>query len=229
MLDMTAVLDLIASQRLGDVRKLDLGSGPTPAPGYFGVDEDHSSRDVLQFNLASGVPWPFADGSIEALYSSHFIEHVRADVVAAYEFVTQDYTPGAYADFSARLRSHLHVHSAKPMVTARFMGLQDALCWVMDEAYRVTQPGGRFRLRWPSLKFEQTGELSVLPFIDPTHRRFIPLEMIELYFSKAGRAANLTTNYRIRCDWQLETQHQRTCGMGWEYDVTLVKPLAESD
>jgi len=57
--------------------RLDLGCGETPADGYEGVDKFAANAkhkvDLFQF------PWPWADGSVEALHSSHFLEHIPAD------------------------------------------------------------------------------------------------------------------------------------------------------
>lgn len=56
------------------VPRLDLGSGPTPAPGYIGVDKTWGDRRI-GFDLRNPI-WPWADESIEALRSSHLIEHL---------------------------------------------------------------------------------------------------------------------------------------------------------
>lgn len=55
--------------------KLDLGAGSNKRDGFHGVD-------ILPFEgkvdtvLDLRQPWPWADGSIEEAYSSHFIEHL---------------------------------------------------------------------------------------------------------------------------------------------------------
>lgn len=52
--------------------KLDLACGQTPKEGYTGVDKFCGDErvDLLVF------PWPFEDNSVDALYCSHFIEHI---------------------------------------------------------------------------------------------------------------------------------------------------------
>lgn len=68
--------------------KLDLGSGPTPRDGHLGIDVraypavPGQHDGVLSFPLDQGERWPFADESVEALYSSHLIEHLPATTVA---------------------------------------------------------------------------------------------------------------------------------------------------
>lgn len=65
--------------------KLDLGSGPKPRDGHLGVDLAAAPAvpgvhlGVIAFRLDGAAPWPFADASIDALYSSHLVEHLPAD------------------------------------------------------------------------------------------------------------------------------------------------------
>lgn len=55
--------------------KLDLGCGKNPREGFVGVD----SRDFGQPVKADlRKPWPWADGSVEEVHCSHFIEHLTA-------------------------------------------------------------------------------------------------------------------------------------------------------
>jgi SAM-dependent methyltransferase len=54
--------------------KLDLGCGPNKQPGYYGVDSIDFVGVDLVFDLTQ--PWPWADGSIEQVFSSHFYEHL---------------------------------------------------------------------------------------------------------------------------------------------------------
>lgn len=70
---------------------------------------------------------------------------------------------------------------------------KDRLLWFFDEAFRVIKPGGLFHLTWPALK-------STDAFRDPTHRRFIPLEMLH-YLSTEGRAAMGLQHYGATCNW----------------------------
>lgn len=59
--------------------KLDLGCGDNCRPGYQGVDiaplpQVRHVVDLFQF------PWPFRDASVKAVWSSHFVEHIPADL-----------------------------------------------------------------------------------------------------------------------------------------------------
>ncbi len=54
--------------------KLNLGAGPVRREGYLSVDLYHPDADV-KCDL-SRFPWPWPDGSVEAVNMSHFLEHV---------------------------------------------------------------------------------------------------------------------------------------------------------
>jgi hypothetical protein len=196
----------LSDEQLAGVVALDLGSGSAPEAGYLGVD----CRDfpgVLQFNLAAGDPWPFADGQMERLKSSHFIEHLPATQVV----VSEHWKPGAAE------------RSPGPTGYVKLCKLQDALCHFMDEAWRVTRLGGRFELRWPALVDRKEGYWCIGPFIDPTHRRFIPFETLPAYFSKAGRDANRIQSYDIACNWLPLSHHQRECAPGLVEEIAVLE------
>lgn len=205
---MDTLLAMKLYERLSHVRALDLGSGPNPKDGYHGIDLGPGSDRVLSYHLAHGKPWPFADDSIERLHSSHFIEHIEMRDVMAHEFVSG-------CPFE---------RSAAPTGMARSTRRQDALFWVMDEAYRVAQPGAEFVLRWPSLVQEATGHLNAIAFMDPTHRRFMPKETL-YYFNRAMRERLSVSQYAIACDWEIGDVQQIDLGMGYEYKAWLRKPV----
>lgn len=66
---------MATAQLLPSPPRLDLGSGPRPEPGYVGVDRLDAPH-LVRWDFRSGEPWPFATESIEALHSSHLIEHL---------------------------------------------------------------------------------------------------------------------------------------------------------
>src|ERR1700746_1738543 len=53
-------------------KKLNLGCGPNPRPGWINVDLFDSRAD-LQLDLRER--WPFADASVSHIYSEHVFEH----------------------------------------------------------------------------------------------------------------------------------------------------------
>jgi ubiquinone/menaquinone biosynthesis C-methylase UbiE len=60
--------------------KIDLGGGRTPKAGYTNIDNnlDHADITVDLDKVGTGeARLPFDDNSIEAVYSSHCLEHVR--------------------------------------------------------------------------------------------------------------------------------------------------------
>ena len=59
--------------------KLDLACSANKREGYLGVDyvetrDTDMVLDLLQF------PWPWQDSSVEAIHSSHFVEHIPHDI-----------------------------------------------------------------------------------------------------------------------------------------------------
>lgn len=78
---------------------VDLGSGATPPPGFVGIDLTCATKpstkmlldptwcdpgEVYEFDLVrplcddTAMGWPLADGSVDYLRASHFVEHVPA-------------------------------------------------------------------------------------------------------------------------------------------------------
>ncbi len=57
--------------------KLDLGCGPRKQPGFWGVDSIEFVGVDQVVDLTG--PWPWADDSIEEVFSSHFFEHLTND------------------------------------------------------------------------------------------------------------------------------------------------------
>lgn len=100
--------------------RLDLACGATPRPGFRGVDlyADGCERvDLLQF------PWPWADGSVDEVACSHFIEHI----------------PMCYVDEAGAF--HLVGGAGRVDLFLRFF----------DELYRVLKLGARVEILVPYL------------------------------------------------------------------------------
>jgi len=65
--------------------KLHLACGTNILPGWTNVDLEPQAASVIRADLTR--PLPFADGSVDVIYSEHFIEHIPKQ--AAYAFVGQ--------------------------------------------------------------------------------------------------------------------------------------------
>jgi len=57
------------------IRYLDLGCGADKKPSYFGIDVVKLKGVNMVYDLNKGIPFP--DNSIEKIYTSHFLEHVK--------------------------------------------------------------------------------------------------------------------------------------------------------
>jgi hypothetical protein len=163
--------------------KLDLGSGPTPAEGFEGVDRVAGAQH--NFDLTTGVPWPWPDNSIEALRCSHFIEHIPATDL----FVTE-WPDGSERGVTGAAPGEVPNDGDPP---GRWV---DALIFFFEQAYRVIVPGGCFEVIWPALKSEAA-------FQDPTHRRFIPPKQLA-YLNRDFRASQRLAFLGARCHWVVE-------------------------
>jgi hypothetical protein len=106
---------------MSDMIRLDLGAGARTREGFECVD---LLTGPYRIDLLNGQHWPWADSSVEELYSSHFIEHIAADDVE-YPY---------YDGIAVNVRK------------------QDRLFWFFDECFRVLKPGGVFTLVWPALQ-----------------------------------------------------------------------------
>lgn len=61
------------------MKKLDIGCGPNKREGFAGVDWYPFPGVDHIFDVANeGAPWPFEDGSVDEVFSSHFLEHLDA-------------------------------------------------------------------------------------------------------------------------------------------------------
>lgn len=100
---------------------LDLGAGQRPREGYEPVDLFTGPKRI---DLLNGERWPWRDSSVDAIYSSHFIEHIPADEVDTH----------VYDGIACRLVK------------------QDRLFWFFDECYRILKPGALIELAWPALQ-----------------------------------------------------------------------------
>lgn len=187
---------VLASPPAASVVKLDLGGGQSPKEGFASVDLNAPNPahrvDLFKF------PWPFADNSVEELHASHFIEHIplrdveEKDIsIASVEDIKKSGSMKSLGGMAASAISATLANRAAAI--EEFVG-KDMLFAFFDECYRILKPGGDLTCIWPSLRSNRA-------FQDPTHRRFIPLEML-MYLDPGWRKANKLDHYRVNCHFQ---------------------------
>jgi SAM-dependent methyltransferase len=153
--------------------RLDLGCGHRPRDGFEGVDLHSPSAkhkvDLFRF------PFPWADRSVEALLSSHFIEHLPARDVEERDLVLEG--------------------SGHREIRQEFIG-KDFLYAFMDECHRILAPGGTFLVIVPNQSWDGA-------YQDPTHRRFLNQNTF-LYFNRTQREQMGVDLYsRASCDFMI--------------------------
>lgn len=175
---------MLAQQRLPQPARLDLGSGPCPAPGYVGVDlcQADPGSCVIYCDLTNGQPWPFESESVEALRASHVIEHIPL---------------GRIVVGTTRVTRKIISPNREPItIRETIPSTQEAFFWFFDQAYRIARPGCRFELAWPHPQSDAADQ-------DPTHTRRIPAAMLH-YLSRDGRRALGVHHYPVGCNWVVE-------------------------
>ena len=121
-------------------------------------------------------PWPFEDSSVAELRACHFVEHIPLRDVEERDIA------------SAPVSS---------VLGESFIG-QDMLFAFFDECWRILVPDGWMYVIVPALRNSRA-------FQDPTHRRFIPLELFT-YLDAGGRKQLQVDHYRARCDFDSSVQ-----------------------
>lgn len=74
-------MDIVSYLRAHEVRCLQIGAGPTSAPGWLRTDLEPRPRGSVF--LDATVPFPIPDGSFDWIHSEHMIEHVPFEGGAA--------------------------------------------------------------------------------------------------------------------------------------------------
>jgi predicted SAM-dependent methyltransferase len=63
--------------------RLNIGAGPSPLEGWINADLAHPDDDSGVIMDAT-QPWPIPDGTVAAINSEHFLEHIDPDAAAFY-------------------------------------------------------------------------------------------------------------------------------------------------
>jgi len=184
------VTSTAGSERL----RLDLGSGPRPHDGFRGVDKVPGLTDFC-VDFDSGEPWPFEDGSVDELRSSHCIEHLSTVDAPVWEIWNPSpiVRESLFFDGPRSFRLSEEYRMRGGHLWKRTLRRKDTVLHFFDEAFRVIRPGGKFEVRWPSHQ-------NSMSYGDPTHRRFLSGALI-LYLNRQSRVLRGVEWYDVTCNW----------------------------
>ena len=182
---------------MGSMR-LDFGCGSHPKEGFEGVDVSLTLPIKHRVNLLV-FPLPWKDSSVDEIWCSHFIEHIPAR-----EVTDSDLHEWATA-------------APKSLGTSHAMLGQDMLLAFFDECWRILKPGGKITVVWPALQTSRA-------FKDPTHRRFMPLEMVD-YLSAEGRMRMGLTHYHAKCNFTSPASKHPQVANNWNDNVNYQTTL----
>jgi predicted SAM-dependent methyltransferase len=155
--------------------RYDLACGQSPKEGFIGVDL-HAPNPDLRFDLTK-FPWPLKDHSVDELHCSHYVEHIPCREVEERDLVAGGEAPTE--------------------VKKSFLG-KDHLFAFFDECWRILKPGSKMLVIVPCGRSNRA-------FQDPTHRRFIVVELF-FYLNHVWRAGNKLDHYRVNCNFGFSVQ-----------------------
>ena len=181
--------------------KLDLACGARCTPGHEGVDiapcegaqlGDGSGRhpDVKHVHNLLDFPWPFEDGSVDAIVCKHFVEHIPMLFWTSPNSLRTDeeYT-------KAQNEQDGFEDSLSPVQVSEES--IDLFLKFFDECYRILAPGGELKVETPQAHSNRA-------FQDPSHRRFLVPESY-LYLDREWRRQNGLEHaaYAVECDFPI--------------------------
>ena len=132
--------------------RVDLGCGGAKRDGYIGMD--HQAGPGVDHILdLTADPYPFADASVDAVYSAHFLEHIPEPNHVFREIgrickdgaLVEFWTPYAWSD-DAFLYGHIHLFTEAEWLH---------FCWSHRDLF-VSMLGGRWLLHSVVFVIEQS-------------------------------------------------------------------------
>lgn len=122
---------------------------------------------------------------------------IASDRVMLFDLISGERWPWEDNSIDALRSCHMIEHiPADEVAVGPGRLLTDRLVFFFNEAWRVAKPGALFDLIWPPLQSSRA-------FQDPTHRRFIPSELLD-YFNRETRDNGGLHHIGAECDWVIE-------------------------
>jgi len=168
------------------MKKLDLACGNNKkGADWIGVDVSKTSSVDIVHDL-NIYPWPFEDNSIDEIYCSHYIEHIKHDTIHV-DLLNAVNQSSNFEEFKEKLNED------------SFKRSKDGFIKFMNEAYRILKPEGKMTIiapYWSSLR--SSG--------DPTHVRLI-CDSTAWYLNKEWITNNKLEHYGIDCNFDCKISY----------------------
>jgi SAM-dependent methyltransferase len=136
---------------MGDVERLDVGSGGRHLPGYVSLDKDRATAPNVLHDIEV-VPWPFPDNSFDEVRAHHIFEHIHTEAKTRTMYEAwRILKPGGVLDFevpafpspeSVQDPGHLSFWHANSL-----MYYEDGNRFRNAYASRCSEPVPRFKIR----------------------------------------------------------------------------------
>jgi ubiquinone/menaquinone biosynthesis C-methylase UbiE len=156
---------LVSKKKAPAALKLDIGCGPNPREGFDGVDciKFPAVKHVVKLGSR---PLPFADDTVDEVYSAHFLEHLTQEERCF--FLNDLYRvmkPGATCTLVV---PHWASNRAYGDPTHKWPAISEMFFWYLDKKWRDTNAPHTDAKHWKQgydCDFEFTYVYSVHPLI----------------------------------------------------------------
>lgn len=161
--------------------KINLACGDAKKEGFAGIDIVKTSCADYVVDLEV-FPWPIESDSVEEIYCSNYIEHIKHNNVALDLKSIMDKS-NTFEEFKANINNQ------------NFLQPQDGFIKFINEIYRILKLDGKAKLIAPYYTSERA-------YGDPTHVRSIA-DSTCWYLNKNWMHENHLDHYGINCNFDV--------------------------